>query len=280
MDNNINIENQTISFDIVGRQPTQEEAAVLTSTPIKKKPASSAEIKDALKWFAVGIGVSLFAWFFGRWVISRFAGPGVLIFGYGAAYAVAPISIIWAISSFCKIFRSAQKKTPKEAIDWVYRVSYFGDDGVGVRFGKLEYAVSTIARIVPDSMAFDAGVTRDYITRFRKTLTDAMDSVKAKKQLSKDWSEGRGHIMLTVDETQELYPNVQVLHAKLSYTDVVTRSDSNNKTTTQEVGNLVLNITNTFVKAGQYWFPFDIYPEIIPTEESTKANEDSTLAEL
>jgi len=272
---------KTVYFDITGRRPDPEEAQRLRTVPFAKKPLSSEEAKNALKWFAIGVVAAVAMWFFGRWVIANFIGPGVLFFGYGGAYLAAPISAIFGISSFFKLFRSGCKKTPQVAFKWVWETSYFGEDGVGVRFGKLNYAVATLDRAVPAGAVFDKEAVSRYIQYLRDTLAQAMDetTLPARKEPpAKDWRESGALKSVQIDGCTELAPGVAEVAATISYKDVITRSLGNNKSYDVIAAILELRVTEVFLQAGKYWYPYDLTPVVTRAEAPAALPEEAAAA--
>lgn len=262
-------EPKTVHFDIIGNRPTEEEAGSLTAIPFDKKPVSIEEVKDSLKWFAIGLVGAVFLWFFGRWVIKSFVGPGVLFFGFGGAYVAAPISLIFAIYNLTKLFRSGRKKKPEDSLKWVWETSYFGEDAVGVRFGKLNYALGTLERVVPSAITFDRNKTGEYINELRTVLSQAMDetSLPAHEEPPGDWKEASSLKSTKIESSTEIFPGVLELCATISYRDVLSRSDANNKQYNMISAILELHVTSVFIKAGKYWYPYDLIPAIIRREE-------------
>ncbi|MGI6085914.1 MAG: hypothetical protein ACOYIF_10835 [Acetivibrionales bacterium] len=255
---------QTVHINITGSRPQEEEAKKLTLIPFEKKSVSTEEVNEALKWFAIGIIGAVFLWFFGRWVISKFVGPGVLFFGYGGAYLGAPISLIFGISSFSKIFRSGRKKKAEDSLKWVWEVSYLGDDAVGKRFGKLQYAIETLARAVPESISFNRTIIEKYITELRQTMTQAMDetSLPAREEPPGGWNESGALKSTAISNINEIYPGVSEICATITYQDVISRQDTNNKNYNVIAAILELHITSVFIKTGEYWYPYDLTPAI------------------
>lgn len=256
---------QTVQFDITGRRPVSEEVQSLTSVSFEKKPVSAEEVKDAFKWFFIGIIAAVFLWFFGRWVISKFVGPGVLFFGYGGAYLGAPVMLIFGFSSLSKIFRSGRKKKAEDSFKWVWEVSFLGDDAVSKRFGNIQYALDTLARAVPGSISFNRNIIEKYITELRQTMTQAMDetTLPAKEEQPGGWIEAGALKSTTINSVNEIFPSVSEVCATITYQDVISRQDdANNKSYKVIAAILELNITNVFVKAGEYWYPYDLMPAI------------------
>ncbi|NLE24563.1 MAG: hypothetical protein GX625_04350 [Clostridiaceae bacterium] len=255
---------QTVQFDITGRRPVSEEVQALTSVSFEKKPVSTEEVKDALKWFFIGILTAVFLWFFGRWVISKFVGPGVIFFGYGGAYLGAPVMLIFGFSSLFKLFRSGRKKKAEDSFKWVWEVSFLGDDAVAKRFGKLQYALDTLARAVPESITFNRTIIEKYITELRQTMVQAMDetTLPAREEHPGGWSEAGALKSTTINSVNEIFPGISEVSATITYQDVISRQDANNKSYKVIAAILELNITNVFIKAGEYYYPFDLTPSI------------------
>ena len=98
---------QTVLFQIRGRRPEPAEAERLSKLSFGSGLPGGAEVKDALKWFGIGLLSAVILFLVGRWVISRFVGPGVLVFGYslwllrirmGAKHAVCTVILLCYIA--------------------------------------------------------------------------------------------------------------------------------------------------------------------------------------
>jgi hypothetical protein len=200
-----------------------QEAQTMTTIPFERKPASSEEMKHSFKHLGIGIAVAIVFWFFGRWVISRFVGIGVLFFGYGFAYVIAPGGILYGIMELAKVFRSGRKKKPEDSFKWVWETSYFGDNHHISRFCKLPYSLATLERAVPSGITFDAAVIGDSIKNLRKTLSQAMDETTqaARKEMPGEWTEASPLIETRIDGSKELHPGVTELSATITYKDVI-----------------------------------------------------------
>ena len=68
---------KTVLFQIRGVKPSPSEIEKLSALPFGKGLPGDAEIKDAVKWFLIGTLAGIAIFFFGRWVIGKFVGPGV-----------------------------------------------------------------------------------------------------------------------------------------------------------------------------------------------------------
>lgn len=250
---------QPVIFQIQGKRPDQTEFEKLSRLPFGRGLPGEAEVKDALKGFLIGILVGVVLFFFGRWVISHFVGPGVLIVGYGGAYIAAPGLVILGLSSLFKLFRSAHKKKPANALQWVWMTSILGDDAVGERFGKLPYSLSTMRRLLPEGTGFDKTVFGEYITALRDAMAKAADETTSPLKTC-DWHESGPNKSCKITEDNELLPDLHELKAIITYDDQLALTNSNNKTRYMTSAKLELHITQYYIRSGKYWFPYDFMP--------------------
>lgn len=250
---------QTVIFQIQGKRPDQAEVEKLSRLPFGSGLPGKAEVKDALKWFLIGTLVGVVVFFFGRWVISRFVGPGVLFFGYGAAYLAAPGLVIFGLSSLFKLFRSAHKKKPANALQWAWMTSILGEDAVGERFGKLPYSLSTMRRLLPEGTGFDETVFGEYITALRDAMAKAADETTSPLKTG-GWHESGPNKSCKITEDNELLPDLHELKAIITYNDQLALTNSNNKTRYMTSAKLELHITQYYIRSGKYWFPYDFMP--------------------
>lgn len=252
----------TTIIQIQGKRPDQVELERLSSLPYGRTLPSGPEIKDGAKWFLIGTisGAALF--FFGRWVIRGFAGPGVLFFGYGFAYLAAPVSVIFGFASLGKLLRSAQKTKPADALNWAWMVSILGDDEFGGRFGKLPYATSTMRRLLPEGMAYDESAFGRYVGALRSSMAAAADESESASDMKKGgrWHESDPSKTFTITRDEELHPDLRELSAVITYEDQLSRTDSRGQSEYMTVAKLELRITQCYIRSGKYWFPYDYMP--------------------
>ena len=250
---------QTVIFHIRGERPETAEAERLSQLPFGSGLPGEAEIKDALKWFCIGILAGVLLFIFGRWVIKRFVGPGVLLFGYGFAFVGAPVSVIFGFSSLFKLFRPAHKKKAADALQWAWMVSVLGDDAVGERFGKLPYSLSTMRRLLPEGAGFDPVTFEKYVMALRAAMSEAADETTAALRTG-GWHETGPNKSCRIIDEKELSPNLRELNAVISYNDQLALTNNNNKTKYMTSAKLELHITQYYVRSGKFWFPYDITP--------------------
>lgn len=254
----------TAHFVVRGARPSQEEAARLSALTIGRKLPGKAEIKHAVIWFLVGAGVAALAWFFGRWALRGLEGPAKAIFGYGPAYVGAPAMAIFALYNLFQLFGSARKKTVKAALDWQWRKGFLGDNIGRKRFGKMDISLSILRRMVPEGLGFDESRTCQYITGLRQTLGEAADrtSLPASKTPPGDWAESYPNITCVLVKETEILPSVREVEAVLTFYDQLQRTDNWQRTHKLPGAVLEITIVESFVCAGGYWFPYDLYPAI------------------
>lgn len=261
-------EKKPIKFRITGREPCEEETARLAAMPMGSGLPGGAEVADALKWFAVGIVSAVVLFFFGRWVISQFRGPGVLIFGYGFAYLVAPIMIIFGFGSLFKMFRSAHKKTAAAAGKWFWVTSVLGDDAVGARFGKEAYAFSTMRRMLPKDFDYREEEIGRYLEALHNAMAAAGDRTTA-ELLKAGWNITAPYVTWTPGNETEISPDLHRLEATIGYVDKLTKSDSSGKSKTIENVRMELAISQFYIRSGKFWFPYDLTPAFEEIFEET-----------
>ena len=248
----------TVVFQIQGKKPDPSGTEKLEKLSFGSGMPTEIEIKDALKWFCFGIFGGIGVFFFGRWVISRFTGLGVLLFGYGFAYIGAPVLVFFGFVSLFKLFRPAHKSQASAALKWAWMTSILGEDGVSERFGKLPYSLSTMRRLLPEGTGYDETVFGEYVTSLRSAMSDAADETAS---LLKEggWKETFPVKSCRITEEIELQPNLHELHATITYNDQLSQSN-NNKEKRIISAMLELRITQYYIRSGKYWFPYDITP--------------------
>lgn len=262
MSNNIQTKNDItpVHFRIQGNQPTGEEAARLCAVPFPRTPPSKQDIRFALCIFIFGIIVALACLIVGiLFIRTSEYGSRRLFSGYAAAYFGTPAMILISLLGIPKLLRSSRKKKAEGAMRWLWLTSLMGEDRVGTRFGDIEYALSALRRLMPPSLPFEESKVRDYIEQLRKTLADAADETTqpAKKTPPGGWEEAAPRITLRLLEEKELHPGVKELHASLIFQDRLSRRE-NKKTIIMVSALLELDIKQSFICSGGYWFPYEI----------------------
>ena len=247
-----------IIFRVQGRRPEPQEAERAKTFTFGAGHPGEAEVMEDIKWFFVGCVIAVVGFFVGRWVIKHFVGPGVIFFGYGLGYVVPPIAIIFAFYNLFMLFRPARKKTADAAMKWMWMVSLMGEDTNGERFGKLAFAESTMKRVMPKETQFNPDYYGGYVTALRTAMSDAAEE-KAAELKKAGWMQSGPVKAFTVQQETELMPDVKELQAVLTYRDRLTRQ-ANSKTYFAETGVIELQITQVFIRAGKYWFPYDTTP--------------------
>ena len=267
----------TVVFQVQGKKPDPLETEKFEKLSFGSGMPTEVEIKDAIKKF-LGLtlaGIGMF--FFGRWVISRFTGLGVLFFGYGFAYFVAPVCVFFGFYFLFMLFRPAHKSKASAALKWTWMTSILGEDAVGERFGKLPYSLSTMRRLLPQGTGFDETVFGEYVTSLRNAMSNAADETAS--LLKEDgWKETFPVTSCNITEEIELQPNLHELHATITYNDQLSKSN-NNKEKRIISAMLELRVTQYYIRSGKYWFPYDITPSFQREPQQATASEMETVNE-
>jgi hypothetical protein len=255
---------ETVHFDIVSKRPTPEEVAKLTSVPYEKRHRSIGSIISIILGVLFGAVLGVGSSAYGFSIIKSVSGIG-LLGGYFLAFGwplVMLVGVIYAVYFY--FLRTAQKKTPEEALKWVYEKTLMGS-GV-LRFGGLDEAVNDLELIVPISMGFDREAARKYIAKCRDTMTQAMELTarEARGERNGGWAEDMPLTEMKIDGVEEIYSGVAEIHATYSYKDRLTREVK--KAGAKEIEKLIaaeleLHIVAVMIHAGEYWYPYEIFPE-------------------
>lgn len=258
---------ETVHFDVISKIPTNEEATRLTSMPLKKKPRSFGSIISGIFFVLIAIGFGIGGSFLGISIIENNNGIGIIL-GYFLEFVFPFIMLGVCISLFYNFFvRSAQKKTPEDALKWVYEKTLTGLGSSGSwRFGTIDEAVNDLRLIVPDFMSFDSEKVKKYITECRNVMTQAMELTTrdARGERNGGWTGDTPFKEIKISDKEEIYPSVTEIHATYFYADRLTRevSKAGSKETEKLIAaELELHITAIIIKSGEYWYPYDIFPE-------------------
>lgn len=252
----------TVYFKVTGRQPEDSEVRGLSSMPMAKKRPSKEEVKDSTKWFFIGILVGPILGLIGYLVLSakNLVGPGKLVIGLGGIFACF-VMIIFAFVSLFRMFRSAQKKTAGKSAHWFWVTSVMGEDaGADERFGKTEYALATMARMLPDGMNFSEKEETLWLMDFRRALADAADEVSKLYRSQSHLVQAQPQISFTVKEEKEVSPDLACVKARLVFNDMFTISGNNSQNNKVLADKLELDISQYYIRNGQVWFPYDLTP--------------------
>jgi uncharacterized membrane protein len=257
----------TVHYNVVSKKPSQDEVEKLTSIPLEKKPLSGEERKagyENLRMTAIGIGAGIVS-FLLLIVVPSGRGGGIVRLMLFTIILCAPVLAIVGIILFVlAMFSSAQKKNPEKSLKWIFEKSYFADSASSEYFGNIEYGIKTLGRIIPNARNFNENSARDYIsTVFRKTLQDKFDERKAEAGITEkdNWTDGVKNRKITVNNKKEIYPGIVELFATLDYRDVFSQTIDKKKIN-MITAILELKIDFIFVKSGQFYYPYDVFPTI------------------
>jgi hypothetical protein len=260
---------QTVNvIKVTGRVPTQAEVDRLSTIEFKNIPPGKAEVKNAFKYFLFGIGFGVGMFFFGLWVIKNFVGPGVLIFGY-LGTAASPFIVGFGIISLLKLLESARKTKASKAFRWMWINAVLGRDAVDKRFGEPDYAVSIMRRIIPDGNVCSKEAFSNYLGTIRSAMGEICDKYSAKYK-EEGWGETSPMKDFKITEEKELLPYLHQITGIVALRDRVSKT-VNKKTEIQVPSIVELHISQYYIRAGKYWFPYDCTPAFqIEKKEETE----------
>ena len=252
----------TVYFKVTGRQPEESEVRELSAMQMSGKKPSKEEVKDATKWFAVGVLAGPVLALIGYLILSakKLAGIGKLVFGLGGMFA-GVVMVIFGFASLFKMFRSAQKKTPGKSANWFWVTSVMGDDvSSGDKFGKIDYAIATMARMLPADMPFSEKDETLWLIDFRKALADAADEAGKPIRAAGNLTQSPPQVSLRVDEEKEISPGLAQVSASLTFHDMFSYASGNSQTNKVLAATLQIGISQYYIRNGQVWFPYDLAP--------------------
>jgi hypothetical protein len=266
-------EPKTVHYDITGKRPQREEIDRLTGIVFPRKPVSPSESKRATGRFFAGLGTSAISLAFGLAIIYsdfNLKGLGALmafLTAWGLILISTPLFLLYAIYSLSELFRSGRKKTAEKSFLWVWQISLLGESAVTAeehRFSPIAYALDTLERAVPDNI--DRAAAEEYITRLRKSMAEAMDRTTAEER-AQGLTPGRALIAINIEKVTELYPNVSELAATIRYSDVLEGKNAKNENIGYITAMINLHVSQVYIKAGDYWYPYDLSPVFGEREE-------------
>jgi len=258
----------TVNFIVTGKRPVVDEVNNLTGIIFPKKPVSESEKNKAIKNFFIFIGIGIACFIFGFLISNisgnRGSGAGIVrLMGYTILFLGAPFSVIGAFYYLSGMFRSGRKTKVEKSFQWVWENSIIGDPDLfgkkNKRFGSLQYAIDTLERAVPGDI--DKDIVGEYITRLRESLESAMEQTTAKARSKKLGTDGTPLKNIKFEKKEELFPNVSEVSATITFSDVLVSQNNKNETVYYITAIIELHVTQIFIKAGKYWYPYDLTPD-------------------
>ncbi len=261
------IEQKAVHFEVNGKRPEAEEVKELTEIVFEKKPVSRSEKKAAWRNFVQFIGMAVSCLVIG-YLISiipgrRGSGAGIVhLMGYTILFIGTPICTVIAFTQLFRPFRSSRKKEAAASFRWMWEngilnnENMFGDS----RFGDVHYALDVLERGIPGTI--ERNGTESYISSLREMLNSAAEETTAAVREEQKWMAGTPLIKIEIGKETEVYPNVSEMDATITYSDVLQGRNDKSKTTFYITAILKLHITQVFIKAGDYWYPYDLTPAI------------------
>jgi hypothetical protein len=253
-----------VHYEIISKKPTQDEVSKLTQITLTEKKASSAEKKENFRIIRIFIIITLILGVAGSIMLLSESPVGAycLLGAFGGIIGI----LVFALHGK----RSVLQTDWSEAFKYAFNSYYLGatDNGSfgfswGSRFGKIDFAVSALGRILPDEMNYSEKDSSLYLTNFRNFLVEGMELTASKIRKEDNWEEHYPEIKIDIINSENIYDGILEVKATIIYNDVLARDHKDGKVRLTAGAILALNTDYILVQSGKYWFPYDIYPEII-----------------
>ena len=265
----INIEPQEVHFEMVGKQPTEQEADNLLKFPQRKKPISKEEIKDKMKTFASTAGGGIAIALGGGLLIIMGTGAEGAMKGlmYLAGIACGIIGAGVFILAFIAPFMSERKKTPdKSFLAWLSSILGEGQFFFKNNEGRnIEHRIYVLERMAPENIIVDKNETEKYITQIHRKITVAIDEITNKvcetyPKLKPAYTSKE----IKIETVTMLFSNVAEICATINIEDILEEviSEIQKESNFHIAARVKLHIKQYMIKTENFWYPCDIMPEI------------------
>ena len=265
---------------VEGRSPTSDETYKLRNTPFSRKSLSAGERKKGIQSIIIGIVAPPLFILFGLWVINNFVGPGVLFFGYGALIAAPIFAILfiftWGINV---LVRDPRKKNIKNVFLWIWRESYkdaLDNDLENDKEGHCKYAYGSVIRCAPDTVSdrVSEESLKEYLSKIRNTFKVILDEASEGINTSCKWKDGSNvrNIWNTSWKISEETINILNENETENGISKATGCFTVKKILSQVEGDdtyelhvaaVSVKVGGYYIKNGDYWFSYDLMPEIV-----------------
>lgn len=266
-------EGTVVEASLQARRPTAATVEAVLAASERAAAITGKEIGQALLNFLIACAIGVAMFFFGRWVVSGFRGPGVLVFGYVPILAAPCLVILGFVQLFSGLFSRRRGKTPKAAFVKVWESGYFN----GLMFTNAAGAAAArVYRSLPDIPGGPSAVDlAAYVEALKRWVEGMLDAEEAGLATAGRWNNGveedvtgwhadltgptlvPGSVIITA-----LAPNVQEVTGVLQAVRKRTHSVSDNKTNELVRCTLRMTITCYCVHRGKYWLVTDAMPDL------------------
>lgn len=279
-----------VMLEFIYKKPSEEEAKKISEVIIDVKGNSkSMGNKDASKYYRKHYRKQTFQFFIGGLicVVIGLLSIFVMIFGgtngplsllnrlsenlLGVLSIMMPLSgltfIIIAIVFFIKSnfsLSSSRSKSPKVLFkmlfdDNIYFVNTRGSlSKVESNISKWKsFGYTRLCSLVPEDLRITQEQFNEYCSMLNKTVKKAEKTVKNALKANAIIAMKNG-ISISVNNIKELYYNIYEVNALFTISYYCFYNTPNKATAILE-----FNIKGVLVKNGEYWYPYDLMPELI-----------------
>lgn len=259
-----------------GSSAYAQDVRLLKSTPFEKLKVSKLEVQRAINWILAGLVMAPLLMLFGSWVIGRFIGPGVLIFGYGAFFA-GPVAFMLCVSTGLEIILGEPRgKTPVQAFQKIWRDTLFDSGAANMTnpyadSKKTGYLYRRFLRSIhPLHRNVSEQAVTVYINGLRKIARTYFDEIESAMDLScknskKSDFAGQWVNYYHIDSSGKVVSEdsgTALVEGRISIHFDKTCKVSDRETYTLPAAVVTIKINQRYVQCGEFWAPLDPLPAV------------------
>lgn len=236
-----------ISF--IGKTPSENEYAQLTSVPYAKKPLSASERNSKIKKAFMMVGFSIFCLIFGliAFMVGRSgsgsAGSGTISIMGIIVLIGCPGFLLAALGFLISMSKDPRSKDSSGALYKYVKRVLIGDDSDKFEKKSIDYAYSVLQRMLPESRMVDYKTFEIYLKDLRlKIKNDVKDNDTGVFTYGGE----------TIHTSKIISPGIEKRVTKLEF-----NYSFNNKVASK----IEMTFDITLIQPGGYWFIYDPMPE-------------------
>lgn len=245
----------TTHFVINGERPSDVKMDALTNLKFGKDIKSGAEKKHFYKRTLICMGLGIICFYlqviFDFYFLTQIKVDGLMVFA-------AVCFWLYGMTFLLKLARGAHKTQISKAFKWMWLVSVMGDDVENEPFGDVTYSTGTMRRMLPEGTGFDEVKYGLYVSALRNEILNASNEINS--SLIKDgWSPIGAKKEIRSFEDKTITDSLHEVHGIVRFENYLSQTNRENMT----FAVIELHVIQYYVKAGKYWYPYDITPKYI-----------------